>query len=243
MASMASGSSLVDSLEELDSSDSGSTYEPQQNAKKKKQKTPSWPQPKKPRHNAASRGTPSSSSSIANPSPESPSPQEQARSQTRSRSIPERNTNESNKAISAKEIFDAISSGKAAIVTVVDEWLDSYKQSRERGLLVLINFIIQSCGCKGVVTREMFDSMSNAEVIGTLTKEFNETSINYPLSTPGPQMKHFKAGPGLQAHQHAPGFEGDDGDGGGGCHSLCSAANHPAANRHREKQEPSNSSL
>lgn len=26
----------------------------------------------------------------------------------------------------------------------------------------------------GVVTREMFDSMSNAEVIGTLTKEFNE---------------------------------------------------------------------
>lgn len=33
--------------------------------------------------------------------------------------------------------------------TVVDEWLDTYKRSREVGLLVLINFIVRSCGCKG----------------------------------------------------------------------------------------------
>ncbi|CAI5652761.1 cohesin subunit SA-1 isoform X12 [Oreochromis niloticus] len=78
--------------------------------------------------------------------------------------------------------------------TVVDEWLDSYKRSREAGLLVLINFIVQSCGCKGVVTRKMFDSMQNAEIISTLTKEFNEDSVNYPLCTPGPQLKRFKAG-------------------------------------------------
>uniref|UniRef100_A0A3P8S0M6 Cohesin subunit SA n=1 Tax=Amphiprion percula TaxID=161767 RepID=A0A3P8S0M6_AMPPE len=77
--------------------------------------------------------------------------------------------------------------------TVVDEWLDSYKQSREAGLLVLINFIVQSCGCKGVVTQEMFGSMENAEIISTLTKEFDEDSVNYPLCTPVPQLKHFKA--------------------------------------------------
>lgn len=35
----------------------------------------------------------------------------------------------------------------------MDEWLDSYKQSREAGLLVLINFIVQSCGCKGQRSR------------------------------------------------------------------------------------------
>uniref|UniRef100_A0A3B3I8U6 Cohesin subunit SA n=1 Tax=Oryzias latipes TaxID=8090 RepID=A0A3B3I8U6_ORYLA len=190
---MASGGPVLDSLEEFDSSDSGSIYEPQINARKKKQKTTSGPQPKKSRRNATARGTPSVSSST-NPSPGEPSPQGQAHYQARSRSIPERNTNERNQGISAKEIYDAICSGKAAIVTVVDEWLDSYKQSREGGLLVLINFIVQSCGCKGVVTREMFDSMQNAEIISTLTKEFNETSGNYPLSTPGPQMKHFKAG-------------------------------------------------
>lgn len=32
---------------------------------------------------------------------------------------------------------------------VVDEWLDVYKLNQERGLLTLINFIVQSCGCKG----------------------------------------------------------------------------------------------
>ena len=36
---------------------------------------------------------------------------------------------------------------------VVDEWLSSYKQSREVGLLVLINFIVRSCGCKGERSR------------------------------------------------------------------------------------------
>uniref|UniRef100_A0A3Q3JZM3 STAG domain-containing protein n=1 Tax=Monopterus albus TaxID=43700 RepID=A0A3Q3JZM3_MONAL len=80
------------------------------------------------------------------------------------------------------------------VKSVVDEWLDSYKRNREAGLLVLINFIVQSCGCKGVVSQEMFDSMQNFEIISTLTKEFNEDSANYPLSTPGPQLKRFKAG-------------------------------------------------
>ncbi|XP_035990374.1 cohesin subunit SA-3-like [Fundulus heteroclitus] len=80
------------------------------------------------------------------------------------------------------------------MVTVVEEWLCSYKRSKEAGLLVLINFIVQSCGCKGVVNRDMLESMENAEIIGALTKEFNEDSVNYPLSTPGPQLKRFKAG-------------------------------------------------
>lgn len=40
------------------------------------------------------------------------------------------------------------------VKTVVDEWLDSYKRSREAGLLVLVNFIVRSCGCKGQRSRE-----------------------------------------------------------------------------------------
>uniref|UniRef100_A0A8C8M906 Cohesin subunit SA n=1 Tax=Oncorhynchus tshawytscha TaxID=74940 RepID=A0A8C8M906_ONCTS len=76
---------------------------------------------------------------------------------------------------------------------VVDEWLDSYKQDRDAGLLELINFVVQCCGCKGVVSREMFDGMQNAEIISTLTKEFNEDSVNYPLCSPGPQWRKFRA--------------------------------------------------
>lgn len=37
--------------------------------------------------------------------------------------------------------------------TVVDEWLDSYKQNQKGSLLVLVNFIVQSCGCKGQRSR------------------------------------------------------------------------------------------
>uniref|UniRef100_A0AAY5KN03 Cohesin subunit SA n=1 Tax=Esox lucius TaxID=8010 RepID=A0AAY5KN03_ESOLU len=77
---------------------------------------------------------------------------------------------------------------------VVDEWLDGYKQDREAGMLELINFFVQCCGCKGMVSREMFNSMQNAEIISILTKEFNEDSANYPLCSPGPQCRKFRAG-------------------------------------------------
>lgn len=47
--------------------------------------------------------------------------------------------------------------------TVVDEWLDSYKRSQEAGLLVLINFIVQSCGCKGFSELPSVHSRAPAE--------------------------------------------------------------------------------
>ncbi|KAM4555694.1 cohesin subunit SA-2 [Odontesthes bonariensis] len=184
------------SLEELDySSDSDSVdYAQMKASKRRKPAAPGSQPPKRPRRNAALRLTSSPSSSSV-PSPPDPSlQQQQPLSQGTSRQVSPRPARSENQGISAKNIYDAVCSGKSAMVTVVDEWLDSYKQSREAGMVVLINFIVQSCGCKGVVSREMFDSMQNAEIIGTLTKEFNEDSVNYPLSTVGPQMKRFKAG-------------------------------------------------
>ncbi|XP_049898198.1 cohesin subunit SA-2 isoform X2 [Epinephelus moara] len=194
---MTSGDSLMDSLEELDDfSDFGSDYEPSMKATKRRKQTGTRPQPpKRPRRKAALRMSSPGSSPI--PTPPNPSPQQQQQSQGTSRQVsprPVMGVNEGNQGISAEEIYDAVRSGKSAMVTVVDEWLDSYKRSREAGLLVLINFIVQSCGCKGVVSREMLNSMQNAEIISTLTKEFNEDSVNYPLCSPGPQLRRFKAG-------------------------------------------------
>ncbi|XP_056456548.1 cohesin subunit SA-3 isoform X2 [Gadus chalcogrammus] len=97
-------------------------------------------------------------------------------------------------AIRAEDIYAAIRSRKSATVTIVDEWIDSYKQDREAGLLVFVNFITQCCGCKGVVTREMFDKMQHAEIINVLTKDFSEESVHYPLSSLGPQWKRFRTG-------------------------------------------------
>ncbi|XP_048885793.1 cohesin subunit SA-3 isoform X2 [Brienomyrus brachyistius] len=97
-------------------------------------------------------------------------------------------------AVQTGYLYEAVESGRSAVVTVVDEWLESYKKDKEAGLVEFMNFIVQCCGCKGVVTREMLNSMQNAEIISRLTKEFNEDSTRYPLSSPGPAWRRFRAG-------------------------------------------------
>ncbi|KAF3813942.1 hypothetical protein GH733_017974, partial [Mirounga leonina] len=90
------------------------------------------------------------------------------------------------------DLFDAVKAAKSDMQSLVDEWLDSYKQDQDAGFLELINFFIRSCGCKGNVTPEMFKKMSNSEIIRHLTEQFNEDSGDYPLTAPGPSWKKFQ---------------------------------------------------
>ncbi|XP_029473133.1 cohesin subunit SA-1 isoform X1 [Rhinatrema bivittatum] len=83
--------------------------------------------------------------------------------------------------------------GKSAMQSVVDDWIESYKQDRDIALLDLINFFIQCSGCKGTVRIEMFRNMQNAEIIRKMTEEFDEDSGDYPLTMPGPQWKKFRS--------------------------------------------------
>ncbi|XP_047568988.1 cohesin subunit SA-3 isoform X2 [Lutra lutra] len=92
----------------------------------------------------------------------------------------------------ASDLFDAVKAAKSDMQSLVDEWLDSYKQDQDAGFLELINFFIRSCGCKGIVTPEMFKKMSNSEIIRHLTEQFNEDSGDYPLTAPGPSWKKFQ---------------------------------------------------
>ncbi|XP_074023534.1 cohesin subunit SA-3 [Numenius arquata] len=91
-------------------------------------------------------------------------------------------------------LFEAIRSGKVAIETVVAEWLETYKQDQEMGFLELANFLIRSCGCKGVVTLEMFRNLQNSEIIQQLTEKFEEDSAEYPLSLRTQPWRRFRAG-------------------------------------------------
>ncbi|XP_007954074.1 cohesin subunit SA-3 [Orycteropus afer afer] len=91
----------------------------------------------------------------------------------------------------ASDLFEAVKAAKSDMQSLVDEWLDSYKQDQDAGFLDLINFFIRSCGCKGTVTLEMFKKMSNSEIIRHLTEQFNEDSGDYPLTAPGPSWKKF----------------------------------------------------
>ncbi|ELK06942.1 Cohesin subunit SA-3 [Pteropus alecto] len=92
----------------------------------------------------------------------------------------------------ASDLFDAVRAAQSDMQSLVDEWLESYKQDQDAGFLELINFFIRSCGCKGTVTPEMFKKMSNSEIIRHLTEQFNEDSGDYPLTAPGPSWKKFQ---------------------------------------------------
>ncbi|XP_075268606.1 cohesin subunit SA-3 isoform X2 [Opisthocomus hoazin] len=98
-------------------------------------------------------------------------------------SAPEQNT-----------LFEAVRSARIAVETVVDDWLETYKQDRETGFLELVNFIIRSCGCRGMVTPEMFRHLQNSEIIQQLTEKFEEDSAEYPLSLSTQPWRRFRAG-------------------------------------------------
>uniref|UniRef100_A0A3Q3AZ93 Cohesin subunit SA n=1 Tax=Kryptolebias marmoratus TaxID=37003 RepID=A0A3Q3AZ93_KRYMA len=89
-------------------------------------------------------------------------------------------------------LFEVVKIGRSATQSVVDDWIETYKQDRDTALLDLINFFIQCSGCKGAVSREMFRHLQNSEIIRKMTEEFDEDSGDYPLTISGPQWKRFR---------------------------------------------------
>ncbi|XP_074081395.1 cohesin subunit SA-3 isoform X1 [Macrotis lagotis] len=93
----------------------------------------------------------------------------------------------------ASDLLEAVKTAKSAMQIVVDDWLESYKQDQDAGFLELINFFIGACGCKGVVTHEMFKTLQNSEIIQHLTEKFDEDSVKYPLAAPGTAWRKFRS--------------------------------------------------
>ncbi|XP_071489542.1 cohesin subunit SA-1-like [Diadema antillarum] len=90
-------------------------------------------------------------------------------------------------------MFEIVRHGKSALQTVVDDWIESYKNNREEALLDLINFFIHSSGCKGTVTAEMMTTMEHSDIIRRMTEEFDEESGDYPLIISGQSYKKFRS--------------------------------------------------
>ncbi|XP_032852457.1 cohesin subunit SA-2 isoform X2 [Tyto alba] len=107
--------------------------------------------------------------------------------------------------------------GKRAMQSVVDDWIEAYKQDRNVALLDLINFFIQCSGCQGMVTAEMIQNLHKKDVVRKMTESFDEETRlqykkfmvypwiltvtwpvdmdneDYPLIRTGPYWKKFKA--------------------------------------------------
>ncbi|KFP86525.1 Cohesin subunit SA-2, partial [Acanthisitta chloris] len=95
--------------------------------------------------------------------------------------------------VEAVTLFEVVSIGKQAMQSVVDDWVEAYKQDRDVALLDLINFFIQCSGCQGMVTAEMFQSLHKKDVMQKMTETFDEDNEDYPLIRTGPYWKKFKA--------------------------------------------------
>lgn len=90
-------------------------------------------------------------------------------------------------------LFEIVKQGKSSLQSVVDDWIEAYKQDRDNALLDLMQFFIQCAGCKGRITTHMQATMEHAQIIRKMTEEFDEESGDYPLIMSGPQWKKFRS--------------------------------------------------
>ncbi|CAG2178555.1 unnamed protein product, partial [Oppiella nova] len=61
----------------------------------------------------------------------------------------------------SNSLFESVRGGRSALQSVVDEWIESYRQDREAAILELMQFFIRSSGCKGKITPHMRESLDN----------------------------------------------------------------------------------
>lgn len=82
--------------------------------------------------------------------------------------------------VEAVTLFEVVRMGKSAMQSVVDDWIEEYKQDRNTALLDIILFFIQCSGCRGMVTAEVFQNMHSPDIRRKMTEEFDEeTGLQY----------------------------------------------------------------
>ncbi|CAN8178588.1 unnamed protein product, partial [Coccothraustes coccothraustes] len=121
-------------------------------------------------------------------------PRGAARAPKRSRLSREDGGDPEQNSVEQNSLYEAVFSGKVATETLVDEWLEWYRRDREGAFLELLNFTVRSCGCRGVVTPEMFRELQNSEIIRRLTETFQEDSPEYPFSRSCQPWLRFRSG-------------------------------------------------
>uniref|UniRef100_H2YHP8 SCD domain-containing protein n=1 Tax=Ciona savignyi TaxID=51511 RepID=H2YHP8_CIOSA len=92
-------------------------------------------------------------------------------------------------------IYEIVRQGKMSMSSVVDDWIDAYKADRNGALLDLIQFFIHASGCKGTITPQMMQEVSEGfqDVIKQMTEQFDEDSGDYPLIAAGAYFRKFRS--------------------------------------------------
>jgi hypothetical protein len=73
-----------------------------------------------------------------------------------------------------KGYFHHLLSGKTNIQVLVDQWIDSYQANRDEALIELMQFFLDSSGCKGKLTQTMYLKMEHVDMLRAMTEHFDE---------------------------------------------------------------------
>jgi hypothetical protein len=76
-----------------------------------------------------------------------------------------------------KGYFHHLLSGKTNIQVLVDQWIDSYQANRDEALIELMQFFLDSSGCKGKLTQTMYLKMEHVDMLRAMTEHFDEVKF------------------------------------------------------------------
>jgi hypothetical protein len=76
-----------------------------------------------------------------------------------------------------KGYFHHLLTGKTNIQVLVDQWIDSYQANRDEALIELMQFFLDSSGCKGKLTQAMYLKMEHVDMLRAMTEHFDEVSF------------------------------------------------------------------
>lgn len=58
--------------------------------------------------------------------------------------------------------------------SIVDQWIEQYKDNRETALVALMQFFINASGCKGKISEDIQYPVDHTAIIRRMTEEFDE---------------------------------------------------------------------
>ncbi|CAF1006861.1 unnamed protein product, partial [Didymodactylos carnosus] len=91
-----------------------------------------------------------------------------------------------------KSYYHMLLAGKVQIQTLVDQWIELYQGERDQALIELMQFFLDSSGCKGRLTPQMYLKMEHVDMLRAMTEHFEEDSSEYPIVMSGLQFKKFR---------------------------------------------------
>ncbi|BGP05787.1 cohesin complex subunit [Rhodotorula toruloides] len=92
-------------------------------------------------------------------------------------------------------LFNAVKDPNTALKTVVEDWIESYKEDSGPAMAELVNFVLRCCGCNATIDEHQAEDENGiVENLKDIVDEFKqETNLAYPLISKSKTYKKFRS--------------------------------------------------